>query len=301
MQTKICFKNIARALRLPFITASTLPFIFGSFIAKTDFNLTGFLLGFISVVTAHLSANLINDYCDSRSTADWQDKKFYAFFGGSKLIQENIFSEKFYFYFATVLALISFASCIILAVFLKSIFCVIIYLVILILSWQYTAKPFQFSYHYLGELFIFLLFGPALVMGGYFIQTGIFPDKLSFMLSLPFGFFTCAILFANEVPDYNDDLKAGKNTWVALLGQGKSFLFYRLLVILGLVSVLAAIYLKFIGIISLFSIFLIIPALKASNVLKNYYSDKEKLVSSSQITILMQTLLSVFLILGLLL
>jgi ABC-type dipeptide/oligopeptide/nickel transport system ATPase component len=85
-------KSLVRALRLPFITASILPFVFGSLIERTAFGYTGFCLGFLAVISVHLSANLINDYADSASGADAHDLRFFGFFGGSKLIQENVFS-----------------------------------------------------------------------------------------------------------------------------------------------------------------------------------------------------------------
>ena len=76
-------KIIIRALRLPFITASILPFIAGSLLAQDDFSFLMFFLGLLTVVMTHLGANLINDYSDSRSGADWKDNKFYGLFGGS--------------------------------------------------------------------------------------------------------------------------------------------------------------------------------------------------------------------------
>ena len=223
--------RIIRALRLPFISASVLPFVFGSLIKRQGFNLKGFLLGAIAVIAAHLSANLINDYADSKSGADWQDKNFYGFFGGSKLIQERVFSEGSYLKGAIFFVAISGLCIILLAINLKSLSPLVYYSVIIFLSWSYSQKPLQLSYHKLGELMIFLLFGPVPVMGGYFIQTGVFPNLESFCLSLPFGFLTCAILYANEVPDYNDDLQVGKLTWVSLLGSSGAFLLYYLFLV----------------------------------------------------------------------
>lgn len=157
-------KNIFRALRLPFLTASVFPFIFGSLIKRESFNFFGFLLGLAVVVFTQLSVNLINDYADSKSGADWQDTHFFGFFGGSKLIQEKVFSEKFYFNSAILFAFFAGVSVIRLAFLLKSTLVIIFYLLIIFLSWAYSQKPLQFSYHRLGEFIIFLLFGPALVM-----------------------------------------------------------------------------------------------------------------------------------------
>lgn len=173
-------RNIVRALRLPFSSASALSFLFGSLIERDNFNLPGFLLGFIAVVCTHLSANLINDYADSKSRMDWQDNKFYKFFGGSKLIQEKVFSGRFYLHLAILFFALASICVVFLAVILKSPLVVGLFLIIIVLGWSYSVKPLQFSYHRLGELIIFILFGPAAVMGGYFIQTRLFPDLKSF-------------------------------------------------------------------------------------------------------------------------
>jgi len=100
-------KNIIRAFRLPFLSASILPFIFGSLIKRGNFNLVGFLLGLVAASTTHLSANLLNDYADAKSGVDWRDRNFYKFFGGSKLIQEKVLSESFYLCAAVIFALLA--------------------------------------------------------------------------------------------------------------------------------------------------------------------------------------------------
>lgn len=292
--------NIVRAFRLPFITASILPFIFGSLISRKDFNIPAFFLGLLAVSATHLSANLINDYADSRSGADWKDKNFYGFFGGSKLIQEKVFSESFYLKAAITCAIISFTSIIILAVLLKSLFVIGAYVLILILSWQYSAKPLQLSYHRLGELFILTLFGPAIVMGGYFIQTGIFPELKSFMLSLPFGLLTTAILVANEVPDYLEDRLSAKNNWVSITEQKKAFLLYLSLSLVAYLIIILCVVRGYISPLALVSLVLIFPALKATSILKKCFSDKSRLTESSRLAIASQAMASIILILAVL-
>jgi 1,4-dihydroxy-2-naphthoate octaprenyltransferase len=292
-------KNFIRALRASFLAASILPFVFGSLIIRKNFNLIGFIFGLLAVTFTHLSANLINDYADSRSGADNSDRHFYPFFGGSKLIQENILSEKYYLHAALFCAAIALLSVVLLAFILKSALVMILYILILLSSWQYSAKPLQFSYHYLGELFIFILFGPVLVMGGYYIQSGIFPELKSFIISLPLGFFIVALLFANEVPDFKDDQRVNKNNWVGLLTLSRAYLIYMGLVFLGLFSVILVVLLRYSGVFSLVSLLLIIPALKAARILRDSYFDKMKLLKSSGITINMQAALSLILILSL--
>ena len=297
---KNMLNNIFRALRLPFITASVLPFVFGSLIERKNFGFLVFSLGLIAAATTHLSANLINDYADSKSGTDWQDKNFYKFFGGSKLIQEKVFSLRFYLGLAVLSAGISLLCVILLAVVMKFFLVLWLYLAIIALSWMYSAKPFQFSYRRVGEFIIFILFGPALVMGGYFIQTGIFPDTKSFVLSLPFGFLTAAILFSNEVPDFSEDKNAGKFTWVSLTGRDKAYILYSLLLCLAFLSIVLAATLKFINPFALVSCVFVFPAAQAIKILKKYYSDKAKLVTSSKLTIALQTFVSIVLIVAVL-
>lgn len=297
---KLNVSNLIRALRLPFCSASVLPFIFGSLINRSHFYVIAFCLGLIGVIAAHLSANLINDYSDSRSKADWQDKVYYNFFGGSKLIQEGVLSEGFYFKLAVFLGSVSFLAIISVAIILQSLLIVYAFVLIFFLSWAYSAKPFQFAYHYLGEIIIFILFGPALVMGGYFIQTKIFPDFKSFLLSLPFGLLTTAILYANEIPDRVDDEKAGKFNWASLLKE-KAYLLYCGIVFLAFFSIVLNVILGYISPWILVSFVTVFPTIKAIRILKQWPQDKVRLIESSKLTLVVQTVVSVVLIVGLLL
>lgn len=294
-------KNCLRALRLAFVSITVFPFILGSLLDKSSFSGFGFVLGLTCAVFTHLGANLINDYSDSKTGADWQDRYFYKFFGGSKLIQEGVFSENFYrkaalacFAFALVCALA-------LAIRSKSFSVLGYYLFISFLGFSYSFGPFRFSYHYLGELIIFLLFGPALVMGSFFIQTQTFPTLKGFVLSLPFGIFTAAILFANEVPDYYDDRSVKKFTLVNLFSPEKSYRFYYFLVISGFLSIILGVYLRYLRLTALFALIFAILGYKSGLILKKDFSHKPRLIISSQMTIAMHNLVSIALILSLLL
>ncbi len=136
---------LIRALRLPFITASVLPYCLGACIARESFNFFRFICGLTAVVCLHLSANLLNDYADSRSGADWKDWRFFGFFGGSKLIQEKILPENFYRNAAIVFAAVSGLSVAVLALTMKNFSIVVYFICILSLAWSYSARPLQAS------------------------------------------------------------------------------------------------------------------------------------------------------------
>jgi len=285
-----------RALRLPFTTASALPFIFGSFFAGGHLNQTTFWLGLLAVVAAHLGANLINDYADSKSGADWHDPTPYNFFGGSKLIQEGVLTEKFYLKLALFFSTLSALSVVLIACVLQSTFVVGVVLLVVLLSWAYSMKPLQLAYHRLGEVAIFILFGPVPVMGGYFLQTGIFPDLASLVVALPFGFFTAAILYANEVPDFADDLRAGKRTLANIFARERAYLGYYALALTGFASVVLAVALRYVSAWALLALLAIPLALKVARLLRNFSSDKMRLIESSKLSIIIQTVVSLILI-----
>lgn len=290
--------TIVRALRLPFTSASVLPFIFGSLIDRSSFNFLAFWLGLVSAVATHLGANLINDYADSRSGVDWQDSKFYKFFGGSKLIQEGLLSEAWYLKAAVFCFTLAGCSIFILSLISKNPLIIVYFILILLLGISYSHRPLELAYRQFGELAVFLLFGPALVMGGYFIQTGIFPDVRSFLLSLPFGFLTTAILFANEVPDYQEDLNCRKINWVSVFGKEQSYLLYLILIFCAFSSIAINILNGYLSVWSVISFILLLPAWKAAAILKKSFGDKTKMIDSSRVTIAIQALAGLAMILG---
>ncbi|MBP7216008.1 MAG: prenyltransferase [Candidatus Omnitrophica bacterium] len=282
------------------MSASILPFIFGSLIETQHFNFFAFLLGVCAVLFCHLSANLINDYADSKSGADWQDRNFYGLFGGSKLIQERVFSERFYLILAIMCFSISALSVGLLAIVLQQRTVILYYCCIMVLSWSYSMKPLRFSYRRMGEVVIFLLFGPALVMGGYYIQTGIFPDMKSFILSLPLGLFVTAILFANEVPDFSEDQKAGKLTLVSIVSAKRAFLLYLGFMAAAFIIIAVSFSLGYLNPLALLAFILIVPVWKAAQRIRIFFHDKQQLIESSRLTIMIQTVASLALILGVL-
>jgi 1,4-dihydroxy-2-naphthoate octaprenyltransferase len=147
-----------------------------------------------------------------------------------------------------------------------------------------------------GEPVVFLLFGPALVMGGYFIQNQIFPDARSFILSLPFGFLTTALLFINEVPDFDTDIKVGKKTWVSLSGKKNAHVVYAILVCFAYFYLALSVSMGYLARQSLFAIAGIFFSAKAYMTLKNDFGNKENLLAASKMTIAGQLVTSLVLI-----
>jgi 1,4-dihydroxy-2-naphthoate octaprenyltransferase len=85
-------------------------------------------------------------------------------------------------------------------------------------AWTYTGGPLPYGYRALGEVFVFVFFGPVAVVGTTFVQTGTLPG-LAFAVSVPIGLLIVAILVVNNLRDIHGDAAVGKRTLAVLLGE----------------------------------------------------------------------------------
>jgi 1,4-dihydroxy-2-naphthoate polyprenyltransferase len=85
-------------------------------------------------------------------------------------------------------------------------------------AWTYTGGPLPYGYRALGEVFVFIFFGPVAVVGTTFVQTGTLPG-LAFAVSVPIGLLIVAILVVNNLRDIHGDALVGKRTLAVLLGE----------------------------------------------------------------------------------
>lgn len=93
----------------------------------------------------------------------------------------------------------------------------------------YTAPPVGLKYRALGDVAVFLAFGPLMSMGAYFVQS----REVSWQagaLAVPAALLTIAILHGNNFRDIMEDRQAGYSTVAGLLGTRGSSLYYLLLV-----------------------------------------------------------------------
>ena len=96
-----------------------------------------------------------------------------------------------------------------------------------LLAFFYTADPFSLKYWGLGDLVVFLEFGPLLTAGVSMAATrSPVLSPLALAVSLPVGALTVGILHANNTRDIAADRKAGAVTLAQALGFRGSFAFY---------------------------------------------------------------------------
>lgn len=98
-------------------------------------------------------------------------------------------------------------------------------------GWAYTGGPRPLAYTGLGELFVYLFFGLAAVMGSFYLQTFRL-DWGVFVAASMLGFLAAAVIVVNNYRDLDSDRRIGKNTLAVRLGCYGSQVEYGLLLFL---------------------------------------------------------------------
>ncbi|HEY0637452.1 MAG TPA: 1,4-dihydroxy-2-naphthoate polyprenyltransferase [Pseudonocardiaceae bacterium] len=101
----------------------------------------------------------------------------------------------------------------------------------LLAAWFYTGGRRPYGYRALGELAVFVFFGPVAVLGTLYVQSGRI-DGIAIGCSVAVGAFSAAVLVANNLRDIPTDTASGKNTLAVLLGDRDTRRLYLALVTL---------------------------------------------------------------------
>lgn len=119
----------------------------------------------------------------------------------------------------------------------------------------YSAGPLPLASHGLGDLFVFLFFGPIAVCGTFYVQT-VRMTWPAMVASVPVGALITGVLVVNNYRDIETDRAAGKRTLATMLGPGGTRCEY--------IALLATPYLLLPFLAWLFhSVWVVVPAITA--------------------------------------
>jgi 1,4-dihydroxy-2-naphthoate octaprenyltransferase len=292
-------------MRLPFLTASIIPVLIGAAWATaarlvSPFPWLLFFLTLFGAAALHVAANTFNDYFDWTSGTDQANNDYFLpFSGGSRSVELGLISEKG----MLKVGLTSLGICCALGVTImflsKQPLLILFGLAGAFSAYFYTAPPLRLAARKgLGELFIGLNFGPLMTAGTVLALTGRV-TWAGFVIGLPVGLLTTAILWINQFPDEVGDRVSGKLNLVVVLGKERARWGYVLLLVaafgIGLIGVLTGLFpvgaLAMLGALPL--------AISASRILFQHYKDRE-LVAANAKTINLQLVTGLLTVAGLL-
>jgi 1,4-dihydroxy-2-naphthoate polyprenyltransferase len=211
-----------RAARLPFLTGSLMPVALVGALACFRGTWEGFFYFFftlLGVAGLHTGGNLINDYYDSFGS-DPINRYATPFSGGSRVIQNGELTQESVRKLAYTCLGVG-VACGLVLIYYGRPWVAILGLFGLAAAYLYSASPVQLMSKGLGELTIFLAFGPILTLGAYYAISGQV-NREGFYVGLPLAFLITAILWINEFPDLEADTTAAKDHLVARLGLKRS-------------------------------------------------------------------------------
>lgn len=208
----------ARPRTLP---AAISPVIVGGALAHRlshNVSYTNIALALIVSLALQIAVNYANDYSDGVKGTD--EKRV----GPVRLVGSGLASA------ASVkrAAFISFGVAAIAGTLLASrttYILILIGAVAIAAAWTYTGSSKPYGYHGFGEISVFVFFGVVATVGTFYAGT----EKVSwqaFLLSLPVGALSCAILAINNLRDLPKDGVVGKRTLAVRMGDVKARAFF---------------------------------------------------------------------------
>lgn len=221
----------------------------------------------LGAVLFQASGNLIGDYFDYMYKVDRKES-----LGSSRMLVDGVFTPKTIFWFGIIVLCMG----ILLGLFL----------------WSQTGNDllwigivgalgtffyYKLKYMALGDVLIFIIYGPLIALGTAFVMTNQLYWEVV-VLSIPIAFLVVNILHANNTRDMRDDKLANIKTQALLLGEKGSRIQYTFLAIGAYVAVAIFVLLNMISPLALLVIVTLPLAKKNINLIKQAKIDKPEII-----------------------
>jgi 1,4-dihydroxy-2-naphthoate octaprenyltransferase len=281
---KHVMKIYVKAMRLPFLTGSLMPVILAAALSFLHgaFHFWLFVVVMTGVGSLHLGGNLINDYYDDPGS-DRINLHPTPFSGGSRVIQERLMDARTVWAMAMGFFVLGIGCGLWLALSGRP-FVIIVGMMGLLAGYLYSAAPVSLMSRGLGEMTIFLAFGPLITWGTYYVMTGLLTWQ-AFTLGIPLGFLITAVIWINQFPDYDADRGAGKLNWVIRLGRNRSRRIYSLLMLSPYAVVLYWVLGRKVPWLCLAALLTMPLPLKAIKILNLHYETYDEIIPAQALTI----------------
>lgn len=223
----------------------TLPLSFSSIICGSalayhtgKFDILIFILALITTLFLQVLSNLANDYGDSKSGVDNDERV-----GPQRAVQSGMISlaaMKNSLIVFSIFSLLAGIALVLLAFSKEQLILVAVFVFFGCASvWaaiKYTVGKNPYGYSGFGDLFVFLFFGLLGVAGSYYLYL----QELSpavWLLGAAIGCFSTGVLNVNNMRDIENDRASGKYSIPVRLGLKRAKIYHYLLIVGGLLLV----------------------------------------------------------------
>jgi 1,4-dihydroxy-2-naphthoate octaprenyltransferase len=173
-----------------------------------------FIIVTLGLFIAHGTNNILNDYTDFSRGVD-KDNYFRTQYGVHPLVQ-NFWDKATsirWFIVSGVLATLAGVYALFYTNFSATTISLFVFGAVVLLAYTYP-----FKYWGIGELMIFLIWGPIMITGVYFVLTGGWNWNVV-LASVPFGLSVASINIAKHIDKSEDDRKKGVGTFPVRAGE----------------------------------------------------------------------------------
>ncbi len=236
-------------------------------------NALHFGLAFLGALLAHVAVNVLNDYFDFRSGIDLNTTRT-PFSGGSGILPAGLLSPWRVYLFGL--------ACV-LAVSLIGIYFIYEYgVAILPLGVLGVIVVYFYTTHLTKDPLLCAIapglgFGPLMVMGTYFTQTGEYTLSAGMASMIP-GFLVSNLLLLNQFPDVEADRVASRRHLPMVMGRGRSARIYAGLILATYVWLVLSVALQVLPWTALLGLLTLPLGIKAIKGVMSYSDDIGKLI-----------------------
>jgi 1,4-dihydroxy-2-naphthoate octaprenyltransferase len=233
-------KKWIQAMRLRTLPLAASCILAGAAAAKTQDEINGLVLTLTLATTFLLQilSNLANDYGDYSHGVDNEQRV-----GPTRALQSGAISQaqmKRALVVTTLITLLSGLSLLWIvfspkAQFIQALLMLLLGVAAIAAAIKYTVGSNPYGYRGLGDLFVFLFFGPVGVMGTYYLLSSeLVAEHL--LLAITTGFYSTAVLNLNNLRDHVNDAASGKQTLVVKMGFRNGKVYQTILILTGSLS-----------------------------------------------------------------
>jgi 1,4-dihydroxy-2-naphthoate octaprenyltransferase len=178
-----------------------------------SFDIWRWLLVTVGLYLAHGTNNFLNDYTDFVKGVD-EDNYYRAQYGPQPLLH-GLMTKKELLTYAGITGAIA-AACGIALVFMRGELTWVLMALgaIFVLFYTYPLK-----YIALGEITVFVVWGPLMIAGGYYVITGLPWDWQIVLASLPYAVLVTSVLFGKHIDKLQQDKELKIHTLPVVLGE----------------------------------------------------------------------------------
>jgi len=223
------WRTAARVHTLP---AAVVPVLVGSGLAygQNVFRWDAFLWALLGALAIQVAANFANDASDAKRGADTPER-----LGPPRMVAAGAVTSR-QMWVATWGAIAVAAGAGIALTIIAGWLILLLGVASIVAMLGYVGGPAPYGYRGLGEVFVFVFFGPVATVGSRYVHDMTAP-LAAWLLAIPVGLLVTAILVANNYRDIDTDRDAGKKTLAVVMGREATRVLFASLVLGAFVAI----------------------------------------------------------------